>query len=473
MSDDGSDDLRGKLLTFIRSGGLLLMEAPEAKWLFGISSQRCFIDYIQPSEDSLFGSVLPGFIDASLLVPEGADVLLANDQIHLVQIMKEGEGTAVILPGGLSALVLNNQVRRRQFSSVSRFFPTERVARCSKHTVREIIQCSLEFLFSERDLPFVSLYPFPDGEPSLFNLRIDTDFADQQHISDLYNLCGEHNIPATWFVETGSAKGRLKQFAEMKNQEIGLHCFQHKVFEDYRESEADIKQGKSLLTNEQIITTGYAAPFGEWNPQLARAVENSGFHYSTEFGLDYDDYPFYPWLGDHFSSLLQVPVHPISAGRLMNARHNEEEMKNYFTKVLERNLAHRLPLFIYEHPSSANLDVLNWIIKWIKEHQIPTVSLGAYVEWWQNRSNINWSAEYSNEVLSVREDRKNNGIWLSVKDSQGRESVAPISDEISLDELNWQEPASTPAAIPMAVRNRVNRKMITNSFDRILAKLKP
>lgn len=448
------------------------MEAPEAKWLFGISSQCCFIDYIQPSEESLYNNVLPGFVDTSLLVPEETNELLANDHINLVQIVHEGEGTAVVLPGGLSAAVLNNQIRRRQFSSVSRFLPTERVARCSKHTVREIIQCSLEFLFSERDLPFVSLYPFPDGEPSLFNLRIDTDFAEPEHISHLYDLCREHDISATWFVETGSVKGRLKQFAEMENQETGLHCFQHQLFGDYRESEADIKQGKSLLTKEQITATGYAAPFGEWNPHLAKAVENTGFHYSSEFGLDYDDYPFYPWLGDRFSSVLQVPVHPISSARLTNARHSEEEMKSYYAAVMEINLAHRFPLFFYDHPFSANLDILNWLIKWIKENQIPAVTLGAYAEWWQNRSNINWSAEYSNEVLSVRGDRKNNGIWLSVKDSQGRESVAPMSDEISLDELNWLERALTPAAIPMAVRNRVNRKMITNSFDRILARLK-
>ena len=157
VSAKGSDNLRKNLLSYIHSGGSLLMEAPEAEWLFGIKSQRRYVDYIQPRAESLFGNVLPGFVDASLTVPEEADDLFANDGMNLIEIVREGKGSAVILPGGLTGLVLNSDIRRRQFPSVSRYLPTERVARCSKHTIREIVQHSLEFLSRERTLPFVSL----------------------------------------------------------------------------------------------------------------------------------------------------------------------------------------------------------------------------------------------------------------------------------------------------------------------------
>ena len=473
VSAKGSDNLRKNLLSYIHSGGSLLMEAPEAEWLFGIKSQRRYVDYIQPRAESLFGNVLPGFIDASLTVPEEADDLFANDGMNLVEIVREGKGSAVILPGGLTGLLLNSDIRRRQFPSVSRYLPTERVARCSKHTIREIVQHSLEFLSRERKLPFVSLHPFPEGKPSCFNLRIDTDFADEKHISDLYDLCREHTISASWFVETGSARERLSQFEKMKDQEIGLHCFQHKVFKNYYESETDIKHGKSLLTGDKISPSGYAAPFGEWNSSLAKAVESSGFKYSSEFGLAYDDHPFYPWLGDRFSSVLQLPVHPISAGRLKNAKHNEEDIKHYFTAVMDTNSAHRLPIFIYDHPSSANLDVLNWLLERIGEQQISTTTLEDYAIWWKMRARNKWSAEFSAGNLTVKSNSSENGIQLLVKDQNGRTAVSPISDEITIDGLDWQERTPLSTAVPMAVRNRISRKTITNSFDRILAKLNP
>ena len=469
----GSDHLRENLLSFIHSGGSLLIEASEAEWLFGIKSQRRYVDYIQPTTESIFSNVLPGFADASLTVPEEADELFANDEMNLVQIVNEGKGTAVILPGGLTGLVLNSNILRRQFPSTSRHLPTERVTRCSKHTIREIVQYSLEFLSRARELPFVSLHPFPDGELSLFNLRIDTDFADEKQIADLYDLCQKHTVAASWFVETGSAVERLSQFAKMKDQEIGMHCYQHKVFKDFYESETDIKQGKSLLAGEKISPSGYAAPFGEWNCSLAKAVESSGFKYASEFGLAYDDYPFYPWLGDRFSTVLQVPVHPISAGRLKNARHDEEEMKNYFAAVMDTYLAHRLPIFIYDHPSSANLDVLNWFMKQIQEKEITNVTLSDYAEWWKIRNSIKWSADISSGKLIIKSSGIENRSRLLVKNRDGSEAVTPMSDETALDDLNWLKPISVPASTPMSIRNRINRKMVTNSIDHIRSKLNP
>ena len=473
VSAKGSDNLRKNLLSYIHSGGSLLMEAPEAEWLFGIKSQRRYVDYIQPRAESLFGNVLPGFIDASLTVPEEADDLFANDGMNLVEIVREGKGSAVILPGGLTGLLLNSDIRRRQFPSVSRYLPTERVARCSKHTIREIVQYSLEFLSRERKLPFVSLHPFPEGKPSCFNLRIDTDFADEKYISDLYDLCRKHTISASWFVETGSARKRLSQFEKMKDQEIGLHCFQHKVFKNYYESETDIKHGKSLLTGDKISPSGYAAPFGEWNSSLAKAVESSGFKYSSEFGLAYDDHPFYPWLGDRFSSVLQLPVHPISAGRLKNAKHNEENIKHYFAAVMDTNSAHWLPIFIYDHPSSANLDVLNWFMEQIQEKEISSVTLGGYAEWWKIRDRIKWGSDISTGKLTIKSSGIEKQAQLLLKNSDGSEAVTPMSDVITFNELDWQESTSLPAIVPMAVRNRISRKMLTNNFDHIRSKINP
>ena len=48
---------------------------------------------------------------------------------------------------------------------------------------------------------------------------------------------------------------------------------------------------------------------------LKAALEKLQVGHSSEFGLAYDDLPFWP----RQSSVLQVPVHPVSLGIFLNA----------------------------------------------------------------------------------------------------------------------------------------------------------
>jgi len=60
-----------------------------------------------------------------------------------------------------------------------------------------------------------------------------------------------------------------------------------------------------------------------------------------------------------------------------------------------------------------------------------------------------------------------------VKNLDGGEAVTPMSDVITFNELDWQESTSLPTIVPMAVRNRISRKMLTNNFDHIRSKINP
>ena len=41
--------------------------------------------------------------------------------------------------------------------------------------------------------------------------------------------------------------------------------------------------------------------------------------------LNYDDLPFFPWRGDRFSAVLQVPIHPICEGLFFDAGARDPE----------------------------------------------------------------------------------------------------------------------------------------------------
>ncbi len=131
------------LLHYLNSGGSILTEADVAEWLFNIGTMPAFVNTIEPIKDPIFSGVLPGFIQTKLFLPRRGDVLESESGRKLVQIHTSGKGTAIILPGGFSKIILDTGVRRRNFPTRAPLLPSERITRKSKHTIREVIQRSL------------------------------------------------------------------------------------------------------------------------------------------------------------------------------------------------------------------------------------------------------------------------------------------------------------------------------------------
>ncbi|MFQ6673251.1 MAG: hypothetical protein ACE5GH_00540 [Fidelibacterota bacterium] len=453
------------LLRYLARGGGILVEAHVAEWLLGTGSVPAYVKYVDPEGDPLFHGILPGFIHASLLLPTGAENLESDSGKKLTRVMRHGEGFVLILPGTFSECVLDTKVMRRNFPTPGPLLPSERVARRSKQTVRAIIERSLEYLYFERKLPFVSLWPFPEGHPTIFGFRVDTDFASEEHSDKLYNLCHDHKIPGSWFVETASPGDGIRRYAKMENQEIGLHCFRHRVFSSFIRNELDVKKGLRILAREQIRPLGYAAPFGLWNVSLAKAVEHHGFTYSSEFTLHYDDLPFYPHLGDRFSRVLQVPVHPITTGHLRNAHHSPGDMELYFTDLVQDHMEHRLPILVYDHPSNAHLQVLNWLVNAVRERGIPTVPLIDYAQWWKRRNALNWTARFDGDSLMIDGMQPESSVWISVRKSVTEWTVEAMKEVMDLQALKWRknEP-EVNVRTSMSRRSLLNRKMIMNDI---------
>jgi len=449
------------LLHYIAEGGATLIEADVARWLLGIRTVPAYIKYVEPVGDPIYKGILSGFIDASLTLPKKATVLESDSGKKLVQIIRHGNGLVLILPGSLSKAILDTKVRRRNFPTRKPLLPSERVTRRSKQTIREIIQRSLEYLYIVRELPFVSLWPLPNGAQTLFNLRIDTDFASQENVDTLYDLCQKYRITATWFVETQSSQDWISKYANMEYQEIGLHCYRHHVFPNFIRNEMDIKRGIKILSQHRIRPSGYAAPFGQWNVPLAKAIEHHGFLYSSEFCLDYDNLPFHSHLGDRFTHVLQVPVHPIATSCLRNARHSKEDMKKYFKDLLKICIEHHLPFFIYDHPSNANLDVLNWLFKTVRKQDIPVVSLIEYAEWWNKRAKIEWTVDLDKDRIVIDHTSIDSSIWLLIRKSMTGWSVVEMKDTINLNTVEWRKRRLGKAIrTPMSERTALTRKMV-------------
>ena len=143
VAERGTKPQKDILIQYLDSGGSILTEANVAEWLFNIDTVPSFVNTLEADGDPIFNGVLSGFIQTKLIIPQKADILESGSGMKLAQIHTSGEGTAIILPGGLISKILNHEVKRRNFPTRASHLPSERVARISKHTIREIVQKSL------------------------------------------------------------------------------------------------------------------------------------------------------------------------------------------------------------------------------------------------------------------------------------------------------------------------------------------
>ncbi len=454
------------LQQYLTNGGAAMMEADTAKELFGIPVQRRYLQYIYAEADAIFGNIPVSDIQRLCLVPAEAAHLSRQNGKSVIAVSAIGKGRILILPSGFTAALLDYGIRRVNFPPANgERFPSERVARIGKQGIRRVVQMGLKHLFHYRGLPFVHLSPFPRAETSLFAFRIDTDFGSEKNIEKLYQLCREYKIPASWFVETRSAENRLSQYADMADQEIAYHCYRHRIFPGYERNKIDFQTGLALLQQNGIAPNGYAAPYGEWHPALGELIEEFGFQYSSEFSLGFDDLPFYPYVNGQFSKVLQIPIHPISVGRLRWARFSEAQMIAYYLNRLTEKVNANEPAIFYHHPGQQRWTVFESLFREVQEQGLPAISLGEYAEWWRKRQAFSWLAHLNKDKIEIEYGAFGKEIAAIADYPDGRSQLALLNSKYPFaKECITIAPMQLPRPYSPKRLRRYNKQMLVHDL---------
>ena len=417
------------LIQFLRSGGGILTEANYAKALFNYQLKEVFIKYLYSNQDGIFSNIPLCDLEMKCEIATDAQHLLNQDGIKTITIDNSQNGQLVILPSNFcNRLIEPKAIRRKNFPSLTQKFPSERVSRISTGGIRHIIQRALTGLFHSRKLPFVQTWFFPNGEKNIFAFRVDTDSASKAEIDKLYQVCRGNDISGTWFLDTKSHKSWIEYFSKMENQEIGYHCYDHRVYSDVQTARLDMNRGLSILNKVDIRPTGYASPFGEWNSATDRLIQEREFEYSSEFGCAYDDLPFFPFPGPNSSKALQVPIHPVSTRRLQLAKHSEEQIMEYYLGIIQQKLFLGDSIVFYDHPIHRNFRIFGRIFEEVRKKNIPNMTLFDYQSWWRKRLDANWRIAYENGKLSIRSSNTDSSIWLKVTYPDKEEFLMPLED---------------------------------------------
>ncbi len=274
----------------------------------------------------------------------------------------------------------------------------ERVSRRDKGSIRRRLMSKLRLLVQTQGGLWARLSPYPHPYRSAFNLRVD---LDERNPTD-YALFASARKPiedcTTHFVST-AAYGQLPAvLADLKGLDTQSHGHHHVVSSDQDFNRINLRRAHEILTNAEIRVSGYTAPHGRWNRGLDGVLDELGYNYSSDFGLGYDDLPFFPWLGERFSSVLQVPVHPICEGLFLDAGiSNAEDIAYHFESMVRAKIHAREPAFVYGHPErrlARMPEVLRALSRSIlNESLVWRTTMTAFAEWWRWRSTRRWSVD--------------------------------------------------------------------------------
>jgi len=281
----------------------------------------------------------------------------------------------------------------------------------------------------------------------------------------LYALCKKYRINATWFVETKSSEKWINIYKDMTSQEISLHCYRHKIFNNLTKNNLNLSKGISILNKIGFKELGFASPFGIWNNEISRSINKFGFKYSSEFGLDYDNLPFFPYTKKNsFSTVLQIPIHPICVGSLKNSRHSFDEMKKYFHNLILDHSLNNLPIFVYDHPKQYDEKILTWLFNKINELNLSSLTLFDYSKWWKKKSKIQWKAKIQNNKIILNFKHWDDSVFLKFSKINMKPIIINKNDNIDLTNFKWETEDKISSFNNVEKLNQLNRKIIINNF---------
>lgn len=426
---------------YLRSGGAVLGYAGHLQGFAGIETHERWIEYLVPDAESIprCGTLLD--LGGKGAVPREARHWRTQEHTFAIAAGPLLGGVHVALPFDPERAIMDTRHADKSFYAQRDRLPSERVSLVSKGAVFSVLHKSFEYLHHARGLPYCHLWWYPGGSRNVFSLRVDTDGGTRESIDELSGIARDFGFGISWYLDVRSHETWLSHFNLLAGQEVGLHCYEHRPFTSYDDIFRDLSRGRRLMEGVGLRPDGVTAPFGLWQESFARAVDDLGFRYSSEFSLAYDTLPFSPMVRGSRFRALQVPIHPICVGSLLRIGYDEAAMCGYYERVIREKLARHEPLFFYHHPLHRHGQVLRYLCSRMDEEGIPPITLGEYAAWWVRRGEVSLAASVRGETLSARiasGPQPAADVMVRVTRPDGDEALIGAGMSYDLKKLPWR-----------------------------------
>ncbi len=386
-----------------------------------------------------------------------------------VQMLREGE------PGDPFERLLSTDAQTLSWR-LQGHRVVESVARHDRAKIRRRIVVRLRDVVARNGGVWARLAYFPAPYRSAFNLRVDLD----ESAPDDYFAFARAREPiedaTTHFVSTAAYGDHEDVLADLRPLDTHSHGHHHLLYREREANRVNLRRAYELLASSGIEGRGFAAPHGRWNVGLNDELEALGCPFSSEFQVGYDDLPFFPWVGDRRSTVLQVAVHPICEGLFSDAgARDAEAVTNHLVSVIRAKIAAGEPAFVYGHPER-RLGRFPEVVAAIAEAVVDEpltwrVGLDAFVRWWRWRLARSWSLwPQGDESFQLRFDEWDARYPLAVEVFRDRHvAYVPVSGPsitFARADLHFEPrandyflPPASPVRREMGVRSLVRRAL--------------
>jgi hypothetical protein len=274
---------------------------------------------------------------------------------------------------------------------------SERVARSPKAWIRRRLISRLREAVTDMGGVWIRLAPFPYPYRSAFSFRADLD----EPVPDDYHRWAAARAPlngcCTHFLSTSAYAHHPSVLADLREHDTQSHGHFHHVYREPDANRANLERAHRILWSAGFEPAAFAAPHGRWRKSLDDQLEDLGYLYSSEFQLGHDDFPFYPWKGNRFSRILQIPIHPVCEGLFLEAGARDPAIiADYFQQIVGAKLDAGELAVIYGHPErrlGRMPEVMTALARAVDSHPLVwRATFSDLARWWRWRGARRWMA---------------------------------------------------------------------------------
>lgn len=289
--------------------------------------------------------------------------------------------------------------------------------------------------FRSLNLPYIHFWYYPFTSPSVFLFRIDVDYIDSKGLKNLLEVTKKYKIKGTYFLNISGEEefdeeiGHLKlkepttpkrkaiiQKILAENNEIANHGYWHYVFNDFKRNNENIRQCRYYLKKLfGIRDKGFAAPGGESNITLIKAIEANKIIYSCNTISDQGEFPYYPYHKRKQWKVLEIPFYQICdaqyesifkfSSNQSNLKEISKKLQHDYFKYTEQQIENNKPIAIIIHPhllGKIAKVVLPTVFKKIAQSKIPSYTLNDFAEWWKKREKLKLTYRLQKDKILLR-----------------------------------------------------------------------
>jgi peptidoglycan/xylan/chitin deacetylase (PgdA/CDA1 family) len=398
---------------------LLLWRTPPGLELI-LSQEGVPFEVVTDAHPFMFGGGRFVLFDSRAVKASSLGELLGPDHVAIdVEFLRRGESV-----DPFDALIDHRSALANW--TVGAWTLSERVARFPKAWIRRRLIGRLREAVTAAGGVWARLAPFPYPYRSAFSFRADLDEPYPDDYQRFALARAALNGCCTHFISTSAYLHHPAVTSDLKSHDTQSHGHFHHVYRDPDANRRNIERAHRLMRSLGFDPVGFAGPHGRWRSSLDDQLEDFGYLYSSDFQLGYDDLPFYPWKGDRFSRVLQVPVHPVCEGLFLEAGVDDPRViGEYLRQVVAAKIDAGEMAIVYGHPErrlGRMPGVLASIARVVEaEPLVWRASFSEIARWWRWRAERRWLLiPRDGERLEVQFDEWDSEYPFAIEIHRGR-----------------------------------------------------